>query len=62
MNKTRWRHFRVADLVAACAAKRKFATRPDADEAQRRPEHKCMKVYKCSVCEGWHLATRRGDR
>ena len=39
--------------------KRRFPTRAAAEEHARRHWHSNLDVYECSVCQGFHFATRR---
>jgi hypothetical protein len=41
--------------------KRRFASEREALDHVRRFGHNCF-PYRCTVCDGWHLATRRTPR
>ena len=44
-----------------CAAKNRYATREDAEEAARTCTtngRRTLRVYRCDYCDGWHLTSK----
>ena len=42
--------------------KRRFPTRDAAERHARKHWHSNLDVYECTVCQGFHFATRRSHR
>ena len=51
----------IAKMVGQCSRKRRHDTRAEANAALG-PAHKGMVVYRCDVCDGFHVGhpPRRG--